>query len=55
MINTTSNNEIYAFHTGGANALFADGSVHFINQAVTAPLVIALVTRGGGEVVSGDY
>jgi prepilin-type N-terminal cleavage/methylation domain-containing protein/prepilin-type processing-associated H-X9-DG protein len=55
MINATSNNEIYAFHTGGANALFADGSVHFIKEAVSAPLVIALVTRNGGEVIDGDY
>src|SRR5262249_28223985 len=30
MVNCTSNNEIYAFHPGGANALFVDGSVHFI-------------------------
>ena len=29
MINYTSNNEIYSWHIGGANALFGDGSVHF--------------------------
>jgi prepilin-type N-terminal cleavage/methylation domain-containing protein/prepilin-type processing-associated H-X9-DG protein len=55
MINSTSNNEIYSWHTGGANALFGDGSVHFLRETITAPLVIALVTRAGGEVLSGDY
>jgi prepilin-type N-terminal cleavage/methylation domain-containing protein/prepilin-type processing-associated H-X9-DG protein len=55
MINTTSNNEIYAWHTGGANVLFGDGSVHFLSDATPAPLVIALVTRAGGEAVSGSY
>ena len=55
MINTTSNNEIYAWHTGGAIALFGDGSVHFIKEAVSAPLIIALVTRSSGEVLNGDY
>jgi prepilin-type N-terminal cleavage/methylation domain-containing protein/prepilin-type processing-associated H-X9-DG protein len=55
MINATSNNEIYSWHTGGANALFGDGSVHFLRDSTPAQLIIALVTRAGGEVVSGDY
>jgi prepilin-type N-terminal cleavage/methylation domain-containing protein/prepilin-type processing-associated H-X9-DG protein len=54
MINCTSNNEIYAFHPGGANALFADGSVHFIKDNASVPLIAALVTRAGGEVISAD-
>jgi prepilin-type N-terminal cleavage/methylation domain-containing protein/prepilin-type processing-associated H-X9-DG protein len=47
-------------HTGGANVLFADGSVHFLRD-VTADgpahkALWALGTRDGGEVVSGsDY
>jgi prepilin-type N-terminal cleavage/methylation domain-containing protein/prepilin-type processing-associated H-X9-DG protein len=51
MINYTSNNEIYSWHTNGANGLFADGSVHFLPQSISAQLIVALVTRAGGEVV----
>ncbi len=54
MINCTSNNEIYAFHPGGANGLFADGSVHFLKDSLSVPIVAALVTRAGGEILSAD-
>jgi prepilin-type N-terminal cleavage/methylation domain-containing protein/prepilin-type processing-associated H-X9-DG protein len=54
MVNCTSNNEIYSFHTGGANALFVDGSVHFLKDVATVPLVAGLVTRAGAEMISGD-
>jgi prepilin-type N-terminal cleavage/methylation domain-containing protein/prepilin-type processing-associated H-X9-DG protein len=50
MVNYTSNNEVFSWHTAGANALFGDGSVHFITESISAPLMIALVTRAGGEV-----
>jgi prepilin-type N-terminal cleavage/methylation domain-containing protein/prepilin-type processing-associated H-X9-DG protein len=52
MINSTSNNEIYAWHTGGANGLFGDGSVRFLRESLPAPLIVALVTRSGGESVT---
>ncbi len=54
MINCTSNNEIYSFHPGGANALFADGSVHFLKDSLRVQIVAALVTRAGGEIIGGD-
>jgi prepilin-type N-terminal cleavage/methylation domain-containing protein/prepilin-type processing-associated H-X9-DG protein len=54
MVNCTSNNEIYAFHPGGANALFVDGSVHFIKDVASVQLIAALVTRAGGEIISAD-
>ena len=54
MINCTSNNEIYSFHPGGSNALFADGSVHFLKDTLSVPIVAALVTRAGGEILSAD-
>ena len=52
MINATSNNEIYSWHTGGANALFGDVSVRFLRDTIPATMIIALVTRAGGETVS---
>jgi prepilin-type processing-associated H-X9-DG protein len=54
MINATSNNEIYSWHTGGANALFGDGSVRFLRDSTSAATIIALVTRAGGETVNLD-
>jgi prepilin-type N-terminal cleavage/methylation domain-containing protein/prepilin-type processing-associated H-X9-DG protein len=54
MVNCTNDNEIYAFHPGGANALFADGSVHFLKDTISVRSVAALVTRAGGEILSAD-
>jgi prepilin-type N-terminal cleavage/methylation domain-containing protein/prepilin-type processing-associated H-X9-DG protein len=54
MINCTSDNELYAFHTGGMNALFGDGSVHFVSSSNGPPIVLGLITRAGGEIIS-DY
>jgi prepilin-type N-terminal cleavage/methylation domain-containing protein/prepilin-type processing-associated H-X9-DG protein len=51
---TDGSGAIYAFHTGGANALFGDGSVHFLRQSINIQTLAALITRGGGEVIS-DY
>jgi prepilin-type N-terminal cleavage/methylation domain-containing protein/prepilin-type processing-associated H-X9-DG protein len=42
-------------HPGGVNVLFADGSVHFISNAINSVTWRALATRAGGEVVDGDY
>jgi prepilin-type N-terminal cleavage/methylation domain-containing protein/prepilin-type processing-associated H-X9-DG protein len=54
MVNCTSDDEIYSFHPGGANALFADGSVHFLKDVASVQLIAALVTRAGGEIISAD-
>ena len=53
-MNCSNDNELYSFHTGGSNALFADGSVRFLKETTSIPTLAALVTRAGGEVVSGD-
>ena len=45
-----------AFHPGGANAVFADGSVHFLKAGMDIRVMAGLITRAGGEVVSaGDF
>jgi prepilin-type N-terminal cleavage/methylation domain-containing protein/prepilin-type processing-associated H-X9-DG protein len=49
-INGNNNGELYSFHTGGANAVFADGSVHFLTASMTPAAFAALVTARGGEV-----
>jgi prepilin-type N-terminal cleavage/methylation domain-containing protein/prepilin-type processing-associated H-X9-DG protein len=55
-INCTNYSEVYSFHRGGANAVFADGSVHFLKADIDIGILAALVTRAGGEVVSDrDY
>jgi prepilin-type N-terminal cleavage/methylation domain-containing protein/prepilin-type processing-associated H-X9-DG protein len=41
-------------HPGGANLLFADGSVHFIKSSIAIKTYWALGTKGNGEVVSSD-
>ncbi len=43
----------WSLHPGGANFLFADGSVHFLAYAA-APVLPQLATRAGGEVVNSD-
>ncbi|MBS0262963.1 MAG: DUF1559 domain-containing protein [Planctomycetes bacterium] len=39
----------YSFHDGGANFVFADGSVRFLGENVDLKLLASLVTRAGGE------
>jgi hypothetical protein len=52
--NWSSNNEVYSFHPGGANHVFADGSVHFIKASVSPKVFVALISFNGGEVISSD-
>ena len=41
-------------HPGGANVLFADGSVKFVKSSISYPTWWALGTRNGGEIISSD-
>ncbi len=55
-MNCTNDHAVYSFHPGGANFLFADGSVHFLKASLDIRVFARLITRAGGEVVSdSDY
>jgi prepilin-type processing-associated H-X9-DG protein len=41
---------MYAFHTGGANVAYGDGSVRFVAESVQPRMLGMLATRAGGEV-----
>jgi len=43
-----------SFHPGGANVLFADGSVRFIKDSIQTVTIWALGSRDQGEVISSD-
>ncbi len=51
-INCTNDHETYSFHPLGANAVFADGSLHFLKDDIDIRIFARLVTRAGGEVVT---
>ena len=43
-----------SYHPGGANAAFADGSVHFIKNSIAINVLWTLGSRAQGEIVSSD-
>jgi prepilin-type N-terminal cleavage/methylation domain-containing protein/prepilin-type processing-associated H-X9-DG protein len=53
-VNCSNDAGIYAFHSGGANSLFCDGSVHFLSQSTAAKVLVALATRSGNEIIPAD-
>ena len=51
-INSPSGTGIRSNHPGGVNVLFADGSIRFLDESVTAEELKAFCTRNGMETVS---
>jgi prepilin-type processing-associated H-X9-DG protein len=52
--NAFNNDEIAAFHPGGANVLMGDGSVRFLKDSTNVVILRSLVTLKGGEAISAD-
>lgn len=52
IVNCGPNEETFSFHPQGSNVVYADGSVHFINENIDAPTFAALMSKNGGEVNS---
>jgi prepilin-type N-terminal cleavage/methylation domain-containing protein/prepilin-type processing-associated H-X9-DG protein len=53
-VNCTNDKEVYSFHTGVAQVLFADGSVRQLSDSVNINILVALMTRAQGEIVPAD-
>jgi prepilin-type N-terminal cleavage/methylation domain-containing protein/prepilin-type processing-associated H-X9-DG protein len=51
VINCTNNDEVYAFHPGGAQVAMVDGSVRFLKNTLNYTMYFTLVTRQGGEMI----
>jgi hypothetical protein len=45
----------HSFHTGGCHFLMGDGAVRFISASINQFTMAALITRDGGERISGDF
>ena len=53
---TSDVNQFHSLHAGrGVNFLFIDGHVAFLKSTMNYQTYLALATRAGGEVISGDY
>jgi prepilin-type processing-associated H-X9-DG protein len=51
----SNDSEVFAFHPGGCNAVFGDGSVRFLKAGLTINQMAALLSRAGGEALNFDY
>ena len=51
-VSCVNDKEFYSFHTGGANACMGDGSVRFVRASTSMDVLLALLTRARGEVIS---
>jgi len=51
-VNGINSGETYSFHSGGAQTLMSDGSVHFLSEHIDGWVYVSLCTRAGGEISS---
>lgn len=49
LINGSNNSGIYSFHSGGAQMLYADGSVRFVDESASADIVASQLTIKAGD------
>lgn len=52
VINCNNGYGLYSFHFGGTNAVFADGSVHFLASNINTKIVSYLVTRNNEDIIN---
>ncbi|MFO0811120.1 MAG: DUF1559 domain-containing protein [Gemmataceae bacterium] len=52
VVNCTNDNEVYSFHNGGVNFVFADGHVQFVRDSISVYTFVAIVTRQAGDLPS---
>jgi len=50
-LGTDGSGAIHGFHPGGAYALFADGSVRFLDEKISVPAIAAISTRANNDTV----
>lgn len=44
-----------SWHRGGCHFVFADGSVHFLDETISPTVLTALTTRAGAEIVGDSF
>lgn len=52
--NAGANDEIFSYHPGGAQVVFGDGHVAFLQESISPAILRKLVTPAGKEVISQD-
>ena len=50
-INKTRNNELFSDHPGGVHVAFADGSAHWLAEAIDLSLLLGLCSRNSGDAI----
>jgi prepilin-type N-terminal cleavage/methylation domain-containing protein/prepilin-type processing-associated H-X9-DG protein len=53
-VNCYNDKEVYSFHSGVAQVVFADGSVRQLSASVNINILVALMTRNQGEIIPAD-